>query len=111
MEAPNIKRRIVKIFRNPELTQEITDDDIYLGDISAGHTKIFKFWLKNDSKAHLSHLKFIINHDEAKVTLAPENMLPYATSELIIECTPKVTIEEPILVPIGIKAIVRFKAK
>lgn len=91
----------MKIFKDESLTEEITVLD--LGIVPAGETETFTFWIMNDSGALLKHLEFFVEHEEVRITKAPEELPTNAVDELIIEWNPSITLKQ------GLKARLRIK--
>ena len=94
----------MKIFTDKELTKEVTEL-LDLGIVNAGDTKTFSFWIFNDTMAVLHELVFDLDHNEARVVEAPENLDPRHTGVLIIEWSPTVTLKE------GLKTQLRISAR
>lgn len=97
------KKSKLKFYKDKGLVNEIEDDTFDLGLIDAGDTKQFSFWVYNPSNAVYEDLDFIIEDSETKVLSAPKTMYPKETKELLITCTPDVTIEEPVKTQIRVK--------
>jgi hypothetical protein len=82
----------MKIYLDKDLTQEITLLD--LGIVPAGETKQFIFYVFNDSGAHLKELEFSVEHEEVKITQAPEELIAHDSDQLILRWSPSVTLKE-----------------
>ncbi len=93
----------MKIYKDKDLTEEIIGKEIDLGEVPAGETKRFNFWVLNDSKAYLRKLNFVISHSEVSIIEAPEELDKHGVGELILEWTPSVTLKEGLKAPLIIK--------
>jgi len=96
-------KKIIKVYTDKKLTNEIEDDTFDFGIVEAGETKQFHFWILNDSDAYLKNLDFIIEHREVKVIKYPIELLANSNEELILEWSPSITLKE------GLKARLRIR--
>ena len=93
----------MKIFKNKNLTEEVTYLD--LGIVEAGETERFIYYVTNDSVAELKNLTFAIEHREVKIIEAPKELAPKAIAELVIEWHPAVTLKEGLKARLNINGI------
>lgn len=94
----------MKIYKDVNLTQEISEDTLDLGTIMAGDTKIYEFYIYNDNpKGRLINLEYSINSEEIQVVSSPKELNPKETGKLIINYSPVATIEEGLRAKIKIK--------
>jgi hypothetical protein len=80
------------LFLNNLCTKEINELD--LGIVPAGSSKLFKFYVKNESKASLIELKFEVNNKEVKLIKYPTALKENEVDELLVEWNPEVTLKE-----------------
>lgn len=90
----------MKIYKNRELTEEITILD--LGIVMAGDTAKYKFYIQNDSNAELRQLKCSVESDEVKIISCPENLSTWKIGELELEWSPNITLKQ------GLKTNIKF---
>ena len=93
----------MKIFKNVELTEEITA--LELGIVKVGETKEFIFYLLNDTNAELQDLEFSVNHNEVTVKEAPKIINRNSVAKLIIEWTPSITLKEGLKASLNVKGV------
>lgn len=93
----------MKIYKDKNLTEEITDLD--LGILEAGESKVYTYYIKNDSNAELKNLNFSVEHKEVKVIEAPKTLTTQASAELKIEWKASVTLKEGLKTPLKISGI------
>lgn len=96
-------QKIIKIYKNKKLTDEIDNNTFDFGIVPAGETKKFIFWILNDSEAFLRNLEFIVEHREVKVIKSPVELSANFSEELILEWSPSITLKT------GLKAKLRIK--
>ena len=82
----------MKLYKNKELTEEISVLDF--GIVEAGESKIFTFYVKNDSDAELKNLSFSVDHKEVTMVESPKSLLKKESVELKVKWSPSITIKE-----------------
>lgn len=82
----------MKIYKNKNLTEEVIE--LNLGIVEAGDSKIFTYYIKNDSDAELTNLNFSVDHKEVKVIEFPNILSKQTSAELKIEWKPSITLKE-----------------
>jgi hypothetical protein len=93
----------MKLYKNKELTEEITVLDF--GILSAGESKIFTFYVKNDSEAELRNLSFSVEHKELSMVESPKSLLKKEEAELKIKWSPSVTLREGLRSKLNISGV------
>jgi hypothetical protein len=91
----------MKLFNDQK--QEITILDF--GNLPAGESKDYIFYVENDSKADLIELIFSVDNQELKINEAPIEILAEQTEKLIINWSPSITLKQ------GLKANLFIKGK
>lgn len=92
----------MKLYNNASLEKEIVNLD--LGIVTAGDTKEYSFFYKNDSKAELTNIKFEISHKEVKILSFTEGLKQGDVGKLVIAWNPSVTLKE------GLKTVLKVQA-
>jgi hypothetical protein len=64
------------------------------GIVSAGESKKYTFYVKNDRMACLRELKFDVFHKEVTIVEAPTSLDSNEIQKLVIEWSPDVTVKE-----------------
>jgi len=95
------KGRQLLIYKDRQLTQEVTDHTLDFGIVSAGEKETFTFWVKNITYAYLRKLQFFVDHAEVEVIEAPEELKSQESARIIFEWKPSITLKE------GLRAIIR----
>lgn len=93
----------MRIYEDSLMTKEVSVFDF--GIVPAGETKQFRYWVVNDSNAHLRDLKFSIDHEEVEILEAPEELMHKAVGELVLEWSPSITLKEGLRAQIKISGI------
>ena len=99
--------KLIKIFLDKELIQEVEDLD--LGTVLAGDLKRYTFYIKNISNAELRDLKFSVNHQEVNIVLVPQELLLNEAKQLIIEWKPSITLKQALKTKLEIKGFELYK--
>jgi len=84
----------MKIYSDETLNNLIDSNSLDLGEVPAGESKDFTFYIVNDSKAYLKALQFNVNHNEVKIVEAPETLEPNEKHKLTVKWSPSMTIKE-----------------
>lgn len=79
----------MKLYKDKELNNEIFE--VFFGELMAGNTKEYEFYVYNDSEAYLKDLSFKIDNKEVNITSFPLTLEPFSSSKLVIEWTPSAT--------------------
>ena len=82
----------MKIYTDANLTQEVQNLDF--GIVNAGESKIYEFYLFNDSKAQLRNLKFNILHPEVEIMSAPMHLDRGQKDLIKVEWKPSITLKQ-----------------
>jgi hypothetical protein len=82
----------MKIYKDKQLQVEVQELD--LGILEAGESKIYTFYVYNDTEAELTVLAFAVPHKEVAIIEAPKNMLKLSSAELTIKWSPSITLRE-----------------
>jgi len=95
----------LQLYKDEALTDKIVDNVLDFEGVFVGDKKQFTIWIANDDKAFYTNLKFILEHSEAKVVEAPTELAPKGIATLVLEWSPKVTLDEPLRAQLRIRAI------
>ena len=82
----------MKIFKDEGLQHEVKILDF--GIVPAGESKEYSYFLQNESNADLRSLKFMVDHPEVRIKLAPEKLDAGANAEIRLSWAPAVTLKE-----------------
>lgn len=93
----------MKLFKDKELKQEVETLD--LGIVEAGETVSYTFYVYNDTQAEMNTLIFKIEHPEVKIIKTPKEIISKATTELVIEWSPSVTLKQGLKARLNISGI------
>lgn len=93
----------MKLYKNKELTEEITILD--LGILEAGESKLFNFYVKNDSEAELKNLIFSVENKEVTIVESPKILFKKEFGELKIKWNPSVTLKQGLKAELKIQGI------
>lgn len=95
----------LRLYKDEDMTDEIVDNVLDFEGVFVGETKLFTLWIFNADKAFYTNLRFILEHSEAKVVEAPKDLAPSAVATLVLEWSPKVTLDEPLRTQLRISGI------
>lgn len=92
----------MKIYKDKERKEEVIDLD--LGIVKAGFSKVFTFWLYNDTSSYLRNIKCFIEHEEVEVLECPVELSAYTIVELKVKWSPNITLKQGLTTPVKIIA-------
>lgn len=84
----------IKIYKDPNLKEEIKSNELDLGKLEAGSSKEYTFYVFNASKDDFEDLKFNLNNDELKVIKSPIELKSKTFEKLIIVWEADINLEE-----------------
>lgn len=83
----------MKIYKNSNYTDLITDNILDLGIGLAGHSYVHEYYLENDLKAELTDINFVMDSKEVKIISFPSHLQALEKSVLKLQWTPDVDIK------------------
>lgn len=90
-----------KIYEDSDLNT-LVGDIIELGELKAGYTKRFTFYIYNSSKYPYKEINVFFDNTEISIVSAPEEMKEKTTEKVVFEWKPKVDVE------VGLKATLKM---
>ena len=93
----------MKLYKNKELTEEITILD--LGIVEAGEVKEYTFYIKNDTDAEVKKLNFSVENKEVSIVKSPEILPKKESAELKIKWSPSITLKQGLKAELKITGI------
>lgn len=93
----------MKIYKDKELTQEITILDF--GIVEAGTFAKFVYYIYNETMAKILNLVFKIDSLEVKIITMPKQLLPKTIAELEIEWFPSITLKQGLKTKLNISGV------
>jgi len=97
----------MKLYKDKELTEE--EEVLDLGIVTAGDSKTYTYYLKNDTKQDLTDLKFSIPHSEVEILRSPEKIEAWGVAEIVIKWSPSITLKKALLTELNIKGFEIYK--
>lgn len=93
----------MEIYKDKTLKEKI-DNTLDLGRVKAGESKIFSYYIYNETGAIVEDIKFNIPNDEVEISSAPVMLNPRSGEKLILKWTPSITLKR------GLKTLLKIKA-
>lgn len=91
----------MKMFRDPELEEEISQIDF--GEVEIGQSKEVTVYLLNERDTLLKNLNFSFKNTDVEVVTSPRTLSPRQISKLTVRWTPNLQIKKALKIDLVIR--------